>query len=252
MDKLEQYLENRKHIFRGGGMKGRKYNCPECQDVGWIIVRDAGREVARKCGCYVRSQSKKMMKRSGISEEFQDKGFQDFQDLNHPQLLRAKEKAVHFAENFYAIEHERRNSILFSGQAGAGKTHLGTAICGKLMQLGVAVAYMSYRESVTRLKQNIMNEPEYDRELLRYMRARVLYVDDLLKGRLTETDVNILYEIVNYRYMNYLPMIVSTEKNLEEILMFDEATGSRLIEMCRGNIVKLQGKELNYRLYSAH
>ena len=50
--------------------------------------------------------------------------------------------------------------------------------------------------------------------------------------------------------MNNLPFIISTERSLQELLDFDEAVSSRIIEMCRGNIVKLQGKELNYRLYS--
>ena len=107
---------------------------------------------------------------------------------------------------------------------------------------------MAYRETVTRLKQHITDETKYDRELKQYMRARVLYIDDLLKGKPTEADVNIMYGIVNYRYMNCLPVIVSTEKSLDEILMFDEAVGSRLIEMCRKNIISLQGKDLNYRM----
>ena len=57
-----------------------------------------------------------------------------------------------------------------------------------------------------------------------------------------------MYEIVNYRYMNNMPIIISTEKSLNDLLIFDEAIGSRLIEMCRRNIIQLQGKELNYRL----
>ena len=82
------------------------------------------------------------------------------------------------------------------------------------------------------------------------MRARVLYIDDFLKGKLTEADVNIMYELINHRYMNNLPIIVSTEKSLDQILEFDEAIGSRIIEMCRKYIIDLQGKELNYRIYS--
>lgn len=81
------------------------------------------------------------------------------------------------------------------------------------------------------------------------MEAAVLYIDDMLKGKLTETDVNVMYEIVNYRYMNNLPLIASTEKDLEGLLVFDEATGSRIIEMCRDNIVFLKGKKLNYRMF---
>lgn len=70
----------------------------------------------------------------------------------------------------------------------------------------------------------------------------MLYIDDLLKGKITESDVNILYEIVNYRYMNKLPLIISTEKSVSALLDFDEAIASRMLEMCRGNIVKLQGR----------
>ena len=139
---------------------------------------------------------------------------------------------------------------MFTGQVGAGKTHLGTAICGALMKKGVAVIYMAYRNAVTKIKQNIIDESVYNRELNQYTLARVLYIDDLLKGRLTDADINIMYEIVNYRYMNNLPIIVSTEKFLDDLIAFDEAIGSRIIEMCRGNIVQLQGRELNYRLYS--
>ena len=164
------------------------------------------------------------------------------------QLYNAKNKAICYAKNFEKTEHDRYNSIIFCGQVGAGKTHLGTAICSELMNRGIAVIYMAYRNAVTKLKQNIIDEESYNRELNQYTSARVLYIDDLLKGKLTETDSNILYEIVNFRYMNNMPIIISTEKSPNDLLVFDEAIGSRIIEMCRGNIIQLQGKELNYRL----
>ena len=50
--------------------------------------------------------------------------------------------------------------------------------------------------------------------------------------------------------MNNKPMVISTEKLPDELLNFDEAVGSRILEMCRGNIILFDGKELNYRLYS--
>ena len=72
---------------------------------------------------------------------------------------------------------------------------------------------------------------------------------DFLKGKITEADINIVYEIVNYRYNNHLPLIISTEKTLDDLISFDEAVGSRLIEMCRGHIIVFEGRKLNYRLY---
>ena len=227
----------------------KQYECPRCKDTGFIFKTDErGYEVAARCECYAVRQAKQMMERSGISSEFQKKTFDNFTIRNNPQLANAKNKAMQYVKNFDQTEHERYNSIMFCGQVGAGKTHLGTAICGELMKKGVAVIYMAYRNAVTKIKQNIIDEENYNRQLNQYASSRVLYIDDLLKGRLTETDINIMYEIVNFRYMNNMPIIISTEKAPEDLLVFDEAIGSRLIEMCRGNIVQLQGKELNYRL----
>lgn len=108
---------------------------------------------------------------------------------------------------------------------------------------------MGYRDEMTSLKAKIIDEKSYSDTVNRFKTANVLFIDDFIKGKTTESDVNIVYEIVNYRYNNHLPMIVSTEKPLEDLIVFDEAIGSRLIEMCRGYIVVFEGKKLNYRLY---
>jgi len=249
MDRLSAALERIEQKYPKRLLSPVRYECPKCRDTGFIVRTDErGYEVARRCECYELKQARNMMLRSGISEEFGKKTFDNFLTRDNSQLLNAKNKALQYIEGFAGIERKRHNSIMFCGQVGAGKTHLGTAICGELINRGVAVIYMAYRNAVTKLKQNIVDEEGYNRELKQYIAARVLYVDDLLKGRLTESDINILYEIVNYRYMNNMPFIISTEKAPNDLLAFDEAIGSRLIEMCRGNIIQLHGKELNYRL----
>ncbi len=249
MDELQAILGRIKREHRTGASPSVQYECPKCKDTGFIFRTDEnGYEGVIRCECFAIRRAREMMKRSGISAEFQKKSFENFQTRNNMQLYNAKNKAICYAKNFEKTEHDRYNSIIFCGQVGAGKTHLGTAICSELMNRGIAVIYMAYRNAVTKLKQNIIDEESYNRELNQYTSARVLYIDDLLKGKLTETDSNILYEIVNFRYMNNMPIIISTEKSPNDLLVFDEAIGSRIIEMCRGNIIQLQGKELNYRL----
>lgn len=139
---------------------------------------------------------------------------------------------------------------MFLGQVGSGKTHLSLAISNKLIKNCVGVLYMSYRDVITRIKQNIMDGEEYERLVSRYKNAKVLLIDDLFKGSVTKSDVNIMFEIINFRYFNNLPVIVSSEKYAQELLDIDEAVGSRLIEMSKDYIVQMKGKKLNFRVYA--
>jgi DNA replication protein DnaC len=61
--------------------------------------------------------------------------------------------------------------------------------------------------------------------------------------------LNIIFEILNYRYLNHLPIIVSTEFTVKILLEMDEAIGSRIYETCKNYIVEIdKGAENNYRL----
>ena len=84
--------------------------------------------------------------------------------------------------------------------------------------------------------------------MYRLKNARVLFIDDLLKGKVTDSDINIMYEIINYRYLQRKAVIISTEKTIEQLLEFDEAVGSRLIEMSKGYIITFDNSVPNYRL----
>ena len=189
------------------------------------------------CECRQVRQAEEILKKSGISEEFRNKRFNNF---NYKE-------AYMYTKNFKSLEKERCNSIMFMGQVGAGKSHLSLAIANELMEDGVGVVYMSYREVITRLKQNIMDEVYYHRVMGKYKNARVLLIDDLFKGKVTESDINIMFELLNFRYFNKLPVIVSCEMDVDRILSVDEAIGSRLVEMCK--CVEVKGKKLNYRMY---
>lgn len=227
------------------------YKCEECKDTGWTLVKENGIEMAVKCRCHAKLIAGIHMRRSGISEGMMEKKFKNFDCMGIRELKYARYIAVEYCKNFLDNENSRRNSIIFCGQVGAGKTHLGMAVCNNLLNVcHVEVVYMAYRNAITEIKQVITDKENYYTATEPYRRARLLYIDDLLKGKPTEADLSILYELINYRYMHNKPMIISTEKLPDDLIDFDEAVGSRIIEMCRGNMVVLQGKELNYRLYS--
>lgn len=112
---------------------------------------------------------------------------------------------------------------------------------------------MAYKEAINYLKQIKMDEESYQKEISSYKNAPVLMIDDLFKlserkGQVNEADVDIIYEIINARYIKNVPMIISTEYSPDKLIETDQATGSRIIEMCKGRIIEFEGIELNDRL----
>lgn len=251
MTDLEVILEKLKQRVDIIPADDSRFACKKCKDTEFVFYKDSnGYEYAKECECREMKIAQRLLEKSGISEEFQSKTFTNFDDRGIEAIRKAKETATRYYMDFSSIEKTRYNSIVFMGQVGSGKTHLGMALANNLIkQKNVAVLYMEYRQTATKLKQLITNDYEYNTELNKFKTARVLFIDDMLKGKVTEADVNLLYEIINYRYLNKLPMIISTEKTREELIEFDEAIASRIIEMSKKRIVELEGKELNYRLY---
>ncbi len=231
-------------------MGENRYECPICKDTGYLLkTHEDGYEYAIPCKCRDIRIAKDRLERSGLAREFKSRTFDGYKTFNNPQLIDAKNTALQFVEQMEVDKLGEAGSLMLCGQVGAGKTHLGTACSMALIEKGIAVIYMGYREEMTALKSRILDEEAYSGKITRFKTAPVLFIDDFLKGKVTESDVNIIYEIVNYRYNNDLPMIISTEKTMDDLIIFDEAIGSRLIEMCTGNIIMFSGKELNYRLY---
>ena len=162
---------------------------------------------------------------------------------------RAKDTAVAYYNDFDKVRNQRRNSILFCGQVGSGKTHLSVALAINFLQKKTKVVYMPYRDVVTKIKQNMLDAEFYSKMISKYQICEVLLIDDLFKGKINESDINIVFEIINYRYLNFLPIIVSSEFSIDRLLAFDEAVGSRIYEMSKDYVVEIE-KDMrnNFRL----
>lgn len=234
------------------------FECEICKDTGWIETDNITTECGaitngmRRCNCVEVKRCKKILEDSGIAEAFKGKTIKDFVPKNQLQTI-AKSTAIEFVKSFEKIKNTKENSIALLGQVGAGKSHLTIAVGNALLKSGIGVIYMQYREAVTQLKQLIRDEEEFQRALNRYKNAPVLIVDDLFKGMLrqgkaNESDLGIMFDLINYRYLKKAPVLISSEYKLRDLIYFDEAIGSRIGEMAKGRIIEFEGKELNHRM----
>lgn len=204
--------------------------------------------IAIACDCIKLEKIKRQWVKAGINPEINNQSFKNFIVWNQASKL-AKETAINFYKDFLNIKQTRKNSILFCGQVGSGKTHLSIALALNFLKNNIKVVYMPYRDVITKIKQNMLDEEYYKKSISKYKLCEVLLIDDLFKGKVTDADINIIFEILNYRYINHMPIIVSTEYTVENLLSFDEAIGSRIYEMCRDYIVLInKARENNYRL----
>ena len=188
------------------------YNCQLCKDTTWIL--DSNGKVVERCKCYEIIKVREQWEASGLKTDDLDKTFATYEHWSNLSK-HMKNAATNYYLRFKEIEKTKHNSIMFCGQPGSGKTHLSIALANNFIKKdGKRVVYMPYRDVITKLKQNIL----------------------------------IMFEIINHRYLNKLPIIVSTEYLVEEMLSYDEAIGSRIYEMSKGFIVEVKGQENNYRL----
>ena len=118
---------------------------------------------------------------------------------------------------------------------------------------GRAVRYMMWKDEGTKLKSLVNDNAEYSRLIDELKSADVLYIDDFLKVQRgqqpTPADINLAFEILNYRYANKLQTIISSEKTLDDILSLDDAVGGRIYELAKGFGMSIAyDKNKNFRL----
>lgn len=236
-------------------MQNFKIDCERCNDRGGFFSKKFDEylgyeyEVWTPCECTNQAKIKNLFKASRISEEFQQKSFDNFTLKGRPQSVQdAYECARTYVSNFHEAKDTRKNSIAIMGRPGSGKTHLLMAVANQLIQERVHVMYFPWVEALNNLKDDFSKLDERIRQM---QTVEVLYIDDLFKGRKLPTDFQLeqLFAVVNDRYLNKRPMLLSSEKTMDEIIDFDEGLGSRLAEMCMDyTVFMVGGRELNYRL----
>ncbi|MBL5768004.1 ATP-binding protein [Bacillus sporothermodurans] len=266
---LQNKAENRSQVDKSGDSENAsQYNCPTCKDKGFLLVKEPELnedglqktwpngtpkmiELLKDCTCSKKRQSDHLMKFSEITDEFKKMSFGSFSlEGKHELIHEAYGCAVDYYKDFDRIKGNRCNSISLLGQPGSGKTHLLTALANNLIQKKqISVLYFPFVEGFNDLKDdfNLLEE-----KITKMKRVGVLFIDDLFKGRDFPTPFQLeqMFGVINYRYLNYLPIMISSEKTVDDLCDIDEALGTRIYQMSKDYTVVIKGDRnvLNHRL----
>ena len=207
-------------------------NCPICGNTGYLVPS------GNPCECMKKRHSLRILKQSGMSENIERCSFDNYETPD-AQTKKVKQKALAFVNS-------NARGFLIAGQSGAGKTHICSAICRHFYDNGYKLRYIVWRTTATELKGMVNETAEYTKEINRLRNVPVLYIDDFLKGTISDADINLAFTIINDRYNRAdSKTIISTELPANKLVEIDEAVGGRILEMSKGFVV--QAPSTNWR-----
>lgn len=171
----------------------------------------------------------RLIGQSGMGERFKRRTFDTYKcstDKQRKCFDKAKEYAEHFDEYFRAGK-----GLFMAGSIGTGKTHLAAAISLSLLSNGVPVIFRTAIDMFLDIKRSFTGEISEIEVVNEYKNAHLLVIDDLGKERMTEWAAATLYGIINARYENMLPTIITTNFTNDDLLrsLGDEPTRAQAI-----------------------
>jgi DNA replication protein DnaC len=251
--------------------------CPICGGTLWKKIADprqAGREVAVRCDCFMEKRIKLLLSRARIPDRY-DTDFAEY-ETDFPSadrsLTAAKLAVMSMAER-YPAESE---GVLLVGPCGIGKTHLACSLLRALIGKGFAGLFYSYADLLTEIRNTYNdngsakywtdesgNRWETESQILNHViNVEVLLLDELGKVKASDWALDKIREIIGGRYDKRRTTIVTTNFPLSQqrtpggavpILLQDKIgvdMVSRLREMCR--VIEMSGNDFRQRIKAAN
>lgn len=144
-------------------------------------------------------------------ESFQPRGFKGLGELQAESLERAFNHARMYAASL-------NGWLLLQGGYGCGKTHLAAAIANFAVGMGVPTLFLTVPDLLDTLRFAYdAEETTFEERFDDIRNASLLVLDDFGTQNATAWAQEKLFQIVNYRYINKLPMVITTNLALDEI-----------------------------------
>ena len=198
--------------------------CDKCKDA--CIVNGV------ICSCSVKTYIDALRKESGLMPDsftFSDDNLKDVKDSKTKEVL---EKAYHQMSVFVnKYPNVKKNTFVFSGLTGTGKTCLSQAVANGLLEKGFSVKYVSaFAFNNAMIAVHTAPIESRNNLILDYLTCDLLVIDDLGTEPITRNvTLEYLYLVLSTRQEKNLSTIISTNLDGDGIMTrYQERIFSRL------------------------
>lgn len=220
-------------------------HCSKCDGKRETIITFMEKERKVRCICTCQKEALEAEEEARRNQEklkrielLRRTGFQDGELMNwtfynddgsHPEVMKA---ARNYVENFKTFK-ESGKGLLFYGSVGTGKTYVAAAIANALVDKSIPVLVTNFARIANKLQESFDGRQAYLDDLNKF---DLIVIDDLATERKTEYMQEIVFNVVDARYRSGLPMIITTNlemetlknpPNVSDIRIFD-----RILEKC--------------------
>jgi len=239
-----------KGLLRSGGPSGRRFienfKCAKCQDAGVLhpLMENSKPDYSRTIECECRVEENKRLRAYNLIRMCELPAGTENYTLDtfkvRPELKEAFKYAGMLADGGSTLKW-----LTLIGGVDVGKTHLAVAICRRWLARGVPAkfAYVPLLLDELRRGYKLEGDDSFDYRFNIFCTVPLLVLDDLGAEHGTDWAREKLDTIIDYRAINGLPLVVTTNLSMYEL---PARIASRLQRVTFGKVILIDAKE--YRI----
>ena len=132
-----------------------------------------------------------------------------------PAQAESLERAFNHAHQFAG---NLEGWLLLQGHYGCGKTHLAAAVANFVVDIGIPTLFLTVPDLLDSLRFSYNNpKSSFEERFEDIRRCPLLIMDDFGTENATPWAQEKLFQILNYRYINNLPLLITTNLSLNQL-----------------------------------